>query len=170
MALPFDPRQLGGRPGSRGAWGVSPNRFPGSRSAGGPVFPAGTGVVLVPVAPPMPPPMPVLAPAGPYEQEKILGDVAMVQTTNTSFPVGLASVILLQRNTSRKGMSISNPSTTLTVFLDFGEGPASALSFPLFPLGSIQFWAGEKQYIPKDRVFAIASGAGPTLVQVLEFS
>lgn len=172
----IDPRQggaqrLGGRSGSRGGGGVSPNRFPGSRSAGGPVFPVGTNVRVVPVAPRMPPPMPVPPPAGPYEQENALGPEAMAQTINSSFPVtNAASVVILQRNTARKALIISNPSTTLTIFLDFADGPATALSMPLFPLGQIQFFSGERQQIIKERVFALASGAGPVLVQVTEFA
>lgn len=165
----FDPR-LGGRSSTRGAGGVSPNRFPASRSAGMPVFPHGMGVVIQPALPAMPPRMPVPGPAGPYEQEKARGDEAMVQTFNSAIAVGLASVRLLARNTARKGLTISNPSATLTIFLDFLNGPATTLSFPLFPLNSIQFFSGYVQYIPKEQIFAMASGAGPTAVQVLEFS
>ena len=159
----------GGR--SSGPAASSPNRFPQSRSASMPIFPAGSGMIVVPQPMDMPPPMPRPAPAGPYEQDSSLGEEAMVETYNNAINVTNAlSVQLLQKNTARKGMVISNPSTTLTLFLSFTSRAATTRSFPLFPTGSVQFFSGIKQYIPKDEVWALASAAGPILVNALEFS
>lgn len=154
------------RPGGAQGLGSSPNRYPGSRSAGMPVAPAGSDIVFVPQPLPGPPRMPVPAPAGPYEQETSKGENAIVQTYCNTVAVGLLSVQLLPRNKARKGLIIVNPSATLTVFVDFNNGPASANSCAILPGNNLTI----DEFCPKEGIFAVASGAGPTAASVTEFS
>ncbi len=170
MPRPYDPR-LAGRAGpGRGAAGASPNRYPSSTGASLPRFPAGSQMILVQQPPAPVPPMPMPRLAGPYEQDSSLGPEAMVQTQNVGYDIGLVSTKIAERNTARKAICITNPSGTLTIFLNFAAGQATNRMYPLLPGNSIQLWSGEKQYVPKDEIHAIASGAGPTVVNVTEFS